>query len=191
MRARLLVAEDNKVNRLLLARNLELLGHTVATAENGRVALEQLRASRFDLVLLDMEMPEVDGFGVLGRDEARPAAPRRPGDRHVVAGRDRPRRPLHRARRRGLSSQAGEPGAPQGAHRGEPRKEAAARPAERAAAPIRHAGSRGGPRAVGVRHRRTPRARDGDVRRTSATSRRWPSRSRPRRRSSSSTTTMR
>ena len=63
--ARLLVAEDNKVNRLLLVRNLELMGHTVATAENGRVALESLRGNRFDLVLLDMEMPEVDGFGVL------------------------------------------------------------------------------------------------------------------------------
>ncbi|MFO1303897.1 MAG: adenylate/guanylate cyclase domain-containing protein [Burkholderiales bacterium] len=63
--ARLLVAEDNKVNRLLLVRNLELMGHTVTTAENGRVALERLRAERFELVLLDMEMPEVDGFGVL------------------------------------------------------------------------------------------------------------------------------
>jgi len=63
--ARLLVAEDNKVNRLLLVRNLELMGHAVTTAENGRVALECLRAQQFDLVLLDMEMPEVDGFGVL------------------------------------------------------------------------------------------------------------------------------
>jgi class 3 adenylate cyclase len=63
--ARLLVADDNKVNRLLLVRSLELMGHAVATAENGRVALEQLRAGRFDLVLLDMEMPEVDGFAVL------------------------------------------------------------------------------------------------------------------------------
>jgi class 3 adenylate cyclase len=63
--ARLLVAEDNKVNRLLLVRSLELMGHAVTTAENGRVALERLRAGRFDLVLLDMEMPEVDGFAVL------------------------------------------------------------------------------------------------------------------------------
>jgi len=63
--ARLLVAEDNKVNRLLLVRNLELMGHAVSIAENGRVALEHLRGSRFDLVLLDMEMPEVDGFAVL------------------------------------------------------------------------------------------------------------------------------
>jgi adenylate cyclase len=63
--ARLLVADDNKVNRLLLARNLELQGHQVVTAENGRMALEKLRAEDFDLVLLDIEMPEMDGFQVL------------------------------------------------------------------------------------------------------------------------------
>ena len=63
--ARLLVADDNKVNRLLLTRSLELQGHRVATAENGRVALEMLRKETFDLLLLDMEMPEMDGFAVL------------------------------------------------------------------------------------------------------------------------------
>jgi len=63
--ARLLVVDDNKVNRLLLTRSLELQGHHVATAENGRVALEMLRREAFDLMLLDMEMPEMDGFQVL------------------------------------------------------------------------------------------------------------------------------
>ena len=63
--ARLLVADDNKVNRLLLGRSLELQGHSVAAAENGRVALEMLRRESFDLMLLDMEMPEMDGFQVL------------------------------------------------------------------------------------------------------------------------------
>jgi class 3 adenylate cyclase len=63
--ARLLVVDDNKVNRLLLARSLEIQGHHVASAENGRVALELLRREVFDLVLLDMEMPEMDGFQVL------------------------------------------------------------------------------------------------------------------------------
>ncbi|MBE2244863.1 MAG: adenylate/guanylate cyclase domain-containing response regulator [Burkholderiaceae bacterium] len=63
--ARLLVADDNKVNRLLLARSLELQGHRVALAENGRVALEMLRGESFDLLLLDMEMPEMDGFQLL------------------------------------------------------------------------------------------------------------------------------
>ena len=61
----LLVADDNKVNRLLLSRSLELLGHSVATAENGRIALDMLREGRYDLLLLDMEMPELDGFAVL------------------------------------------------------------------------------------------------------------------------------
>ena len=63
--ARLLVVDDNKVNRLLLTRSLELQGHGVESAENGRVALEMLRRGGFDLVLLDMEMPEMDGFAVL------------------------------------------------------------------------------------------------------------------------------
>ena len=63
--ARLLVADDNKVNRLLLGRSLEQLGHRVASAENGRIALEMLRREAFDLLLLDMEMPEMSGFEVL------------------------------------------------------------------------------------------------------------------------------
>lgn len=63
--ARLLLVDDNKVNRLLLARNLELQGHRVAAAENGRVALEMLRREAFDLLLLDIEMPEMNGFQVL------------------------------------------------------------------------------------------------------------------------------
>ena len=65
--ARLLIVDDNKVNRLLLARNLELQGHSVASAENGRIALEMLHGERFDLVLLDMEMPEMNGFEILER----------------------------------------------------------------------------------------------------------------------------
>jgi adenylate cyclase len=63
--ARLLVVDDNKVNRLLLTRNVELQGHHAASAENGRVALEMLRRESFDLLLLDIEMPEMDGFAVL------------------------------------------------------------------------------------------------------------------------------
>jgi class 3 adenylate cyclase len=63
--ARLLVVDDNKVNRLLLTRNLELMGHRAVSAENGRVALEMLRKEPFDLVILDIEMPEMDGFQVL------------------------------------------------------------------------------------------------------------------------------
>ena len=63
--ARLLVVDDNKVNRLLLTRSLEQQGHSVASAENGRAALDMLRRDAFDLLLLDIEMPEMDGFQVL------------------------------------------------------------------------------------------------------------------------------
>jgi len=61
----LLVVDDNKVNRILLARNLEQQGHVVETAENGREGLQKLRTEPFDLVLLDIEMPEMDGYQVL------------------------------------------------------------------------------------------------------------------------------
>jgi adenylate cyclase len=64
---RLLLVDDNKVNRLLLERTLVLLGHTVTLAADGKVALDLLRDHEFDLVLLDIEMPEMDGFEVLGR----------------------------------------------------------------------------------------------------------------------------
>jgi adenylate cyclase len=63
--ARLLVVDDNKVNRLLLARSLELQGHSVTLAENGKVALEILRREPCDLLLLDIEMPEMNGIQVL------------------------------------------------------------------------------------------------------------------------------
>jgi class 3 adenylate cyclase len=63
--ARLLVADDNKVNRLLLGRTLEVQGHRVSSADNGRRALDMLRAEAFDLLLLDLEMPELDGFALL------------------------------------------------------------------------------------------------------------------------------
>ncbi|MEO8754921.1 MAG: adenylate/guanylate cyclase domain-containing response regulator, partial [Casimicrobiaceae bacterium] len=60
-----LVVDDNKVNRLMLSRALQLLGHEVVTADNGRTALEKLRGERFDLLLLDLKMPEMDGFDLL------------------------------------------------------------------------------------------------------------------------------
>src|SRR5512145_1560262 len=53
---KILVVDDNRVNRLLLGRSLEQLGHTVSFAENGREAVESLRTQRADLVLLDIEM---------------------------------------------------------------------------------------------------------------------------------------
>ena len=61
----ILVVDDNRVNRLLVARTLEQLGHRVAFAENGRQALEALRNRLADLVLLDIEMPEMNGYQTL------------------------------------------------------------------------------------------------------------------------------
>src|SRR5262249_28333190 len=61
----LLVVDDNRVNRLLVARTLEQFGHRVAFAENGRQALEALRSHPADLVLLDIEMPEMNGYQTL------------------------------------------------------------------------------------------------------------------------------
>jgi class 3 adenylate cyclase len=70
--SRVLIADDNKVNRLLLSRSVELLGHRSALAENGRLALEKLRSEGFDLLLLDIEMPELNGFAVLEQIKADP-----------------------------------------------------------------------------------------------------------------------
>jgi adenylate cyclase len=61
----ILIADDNRVNRLLLGRGLEQDGHTVVFAEHGKAALDLLRRGRFDLILLDVLMPELDGYGVL------------------------------------------------------------------------------------------------------------------------------
>ncbi|HEV8180514.1 MAG TPA: adenylate/guanylate cyclase domain-containing protein [Gaiellaceae bacterium] len=63
----ILIADDNRVNRLLLARGLEHEGHTVAFAEHGGEALELLREQPFDLMLLDVLMPELDGYEVLAK----------------------------------------------------------------------------------------------------------------------------
>jgi len=61
----ILVVDDNRVNSLLLSRGLEQQGHTVAFAEHGRAALDLLRERDFDLILLDVLMPELDGYQVL------------------------------------------------------------------------------------------------------------------------------
>jgi PAS domain S-box-containing protein len=58
---RVLVAEDNPVNQRLVVRLLEKRGHSVQVAVNGREALQALDKERFDLVLMDVQMPEMDG----------------------------------------------------------------------------------------------------------------------------------
>lgn len=58
----ILVAEDNAVNQRLATRLLEKRGHRVAIAGNGKEALLALEKEKFDLVLMDLQMPEMDGF---------------------------------------------------------------------------------------------------------------------------------
>ncbi len=59
---RVLVAEDNPVNRKLAGCLLEKRGHTAVVVESGRDALELLKAEKFDLLLMDVQMPDMDGF---------------------------------------------------------------------------------------------------------------------------------
>ena len=59
---RVLLAEDNPVNQKLAMRILEKLGHKVQLVNNGRDALERSQAEEFDLILMDVQMPEMDGL---------------------------------------------------------------------------------------------------------------------------------
>jgi two-component system response regulator len=61
----LLVVDDNEMNRDLMCRHLERQGHQVTTAENGRQAMTMIQEHTFDLVLLDIMMPELNGYQVL------------------------------------------------------------------------------------------------------------------------------
>ena len=64
---RVLVVDDDQLNRVLLTRSLERQGHRVGSAASGQEALEILREKPFDVVLLDIVMPELDGVSVLER----------------------------------------------------------------------------------------------------------------------------
>jgi len=64
------VVEDNPVNRLVAEELLREFGHEAATAVNGLEALERLRRERFDLVLLDVRMPEMSGEEAVRRIRA-------------------------------------------------------------------------------------------------------------------------
>lgn len=63
--ARILVVDDTDFNREVMTRILERDGHAVETAEDGREALDKLQAGTYDLVLLDVMMPNVDGIQVI------------------------------------------------------------------------------------------------------------------------------
>ena len=71
---RILLAEDNRVNRFLAVRLLEKAGHSVQTATNGHAAIAALEQERFDLALMDLQMPEMDGFEATARIRERERA---------------------------------------------------------------------------------------------------------------------
>ncbi len=60
--AKILLVEDNEVNQQVASELLEKAGLTVTVAENGREAIQAVKASRFDLILMDIQMPDMDGY---------------------------------------------------------------------------------------------------------------------------------
>jgi CheY-like chemotaxis protein len=75
----ILLVEDNPINQKVAARLLEKAGHAVTVAENGRVALDIVIARQFDLVLMDISMPEMDGLEATAAIRQREAGT----DRHL------------------------------------------------------------------------------------------------------------
>ncbi len=70
---RILIVEDNPMNMELTLDLLEFHGYDVIQAEDGIKALERLAESKFDLILLDMQLPKMDGLEVLERIKKNPA----------------------------------------------------------------------------------------------------------------------
>jgi two-component system sensor histidine kinase/response regulator len=62
MAARILVAEDNAINQLVIVHMLESLGYAVHAVEDGRQAVDAVSQRSYDLVLMDVHMPQMDGF---------------------------------------------------------------------------------------------------------------------------------
>lgn len=65
--ARILTADDGKVMRLVISRKLEEAGYTVTAVAGGREAIEAMEREPFDLVILDVHMPDMDGLETLQR----------------------------------------------------------------------------------------------------------------------------
>lgn len=81
----LLVAEDNRINQMYIAELLKHCGCTSEIADNGDAALTALELSRFDAVLMDCQMPEMDGFTATREIRRREAAGELPGRLPIIA----------------------------------------------------------------------------------------------------------
>ncbi len=62
MMTKILLVEDNEMNRDMLSRRLQRKGYEVTMAVDGRQGVEMARAGQFDLILMDMSLPEIDGW---------------------------------------------------------------------------------------------------------------------------------
>jgi CheY-like chemotaxis protein/HPt (histidine-containing phosphotransfer) domain-containing protein len=83
--ARILLVEDHPINREVAISVLAVLGHECATAYNGREALDKLEEEDFDLVLMDCQMPEMDGFEATQRIRQREAREHHDGRIPIIA----------------------------------------------------------------------------------------------------------
>lgn len=72
VRGRILIVDDNPSNRELLGRQLMRAGHTIADVDGGHAALSKIESESFDLILLDLMMPDISGYEVLCRLKAQP-----------------------------------------------------------------------------------------------------------------------
>jgi response regulator RpfG family c-di-GMP phosphodiesterase len=93
----ILVAEDNDVSRLLVGRLLAKQGHTVTAARTGLEALTLYEQGTFDLILMDIQMPDMDGFEATAEIRERESADRGTHSDHC------PDRPCDQRRSRALS----------------------------------------------------------------------------------------